>query len=92
MTTQTSQFKVGDKVIYRTVDMEHYSRGYGIAYEIKVAKIVSVCYTLDNGDTVEETRLTPAESKPQTANLETSPSETPKLLSNFESLLWGQKG
>lgn len=59
----TPTFKIGDKVTYETVDMEYYSRGYGISYETKGSTIVSICYKLANGDTVEEKKLVLVESK-----------------------------
>jgi hypothetical protein len=55
MDTQT--FKIGEKVTYQDVDMESYSRGYGINYETKNATIVSVCYKLSNGEVVEAKKL-----------------------------------
>ena len=58
-------FKVGDVVTYKTLDMEYYSRGYGINYETKGSTIVSICYTLANGDTVEQKQLVLVESKSQ---------------------------
>ena len=58
-------FKVGDVVTYKTLDMEYYSRGYGINYEIKGSTIVSICYKLANGDTVEQNQLVLVESKSQ---------------------------
>ena len=68
----TPTFKIGDKVTYETVDMEYYSRGYGISYETKGSTIVSICYKLANGDTVEEKKLVLVESK----------SEDPKKVQN----------
>jgi hypothetical protein len=58
-------FKVGDVVTYKTLDMEYYSRGYGINYETKGSTIVSICYKLANGDTVEQNQLVLVESKSQ---------------------------
>ena len=58
-------FKVGDVVTYKTLDMEYYSRGYGINYETKGSTIVSICYKLTNGDTVEQNQLVLVESKSQ---------------------------
>lgn len=57
------KFKVGDKVTYETVDMEYYSRGYGLSMETKGSTIVSICYKLANGDTVEQKQLVLVESK-----------------------------
>ena len=65
-------FKVGDTVTYKTVDMEYYSRGYGISYETKGSTIVSICYKLANGDIVEQKQLVLVESK----------SEEPKNVQN----------
>lgn len=68
-------FKVGDVVTYKTVDMEHYSRGYGVNYETKGSTIVSICYKLANGDTVEQKQLVLVESKSQEQkNLQNGPS------------------
>ena len=74
MTPQMSSptFKVGDTVTYRTIDMEYYSRGYGISYETKGSTIVSICYKLANGDIVEQKQLVLVESK----------SEEPKNVQN----------
>ena len=67
-----NQFNVGDIVTYQTIDMESYSRGYGITYETKGSTIVSICYKLANGDIVEEKQLQHVESK----------SEDPKNIQN----------
>jgi hypothetical protein len=56
-------FKVGDVVTYKTVDMEYYSRGYGVSYETKASTIVSICYKLANGDIVEQKDLLLVQSK-----------------------------
>lgn len=50
-------FKVGDVVTYETLDMEYYSRGYGIVMESKASTILSICYKLANGEIVEQTKL-----------------------------------
>ncbi len=81
METQAKMFKVGDKVTYQDVDMEFYSRGYGITYETKTSTVVGVYYRLSNGDMIEESKL-----------IKTSPSETQKPLSNGQSLPSGQTG
>jgi len=60
---ETVTFKLGDVVTYKTVDMEYYSRGYGLSYETKASTIVSICYKLANGDTVEQKQLLLVESK-----------------------------
>lgn len=57
MTTQTYQFKIGDTVTYKDLDMEYYSRGYGINYETKTGVIVGICYKLSNGEVIEEKKL-----------------------------------
>lgn len=57
------QFKVGDVVTYKTVDIEYYSRGYGLSYETKASTVVSICYKLANGDIVEQKQLHLVESK-----------------------------
>ncbi len=51
-----SEFKVGDTVTYERWDGEE-GRSYGWFHAQKKAKIVSICYKLDNGDIIEETRL-----------------------------------
>ena len=64
-----TKFKIGDKVTYQDVDMESYSRGYGISYETKTATVVSIVYKLSNGETVEEKKLTKVENgKPETSH------------------------
>jgi hypothetical protein len=68
----TPSFTVGDTVTYQTVDMEYYSRGYGLSYETKGSTIVSICYKLANGDIVEQKQLVLVESK----------SEDPKGIQN----------
>ena len=66
-------FKVGDTVKYEMWDGEE-GRGYGWCMVEKKAQIVSICYKLSNGDTVEEKRLMlvapkePAESKSEATN------------------------
>lgn len=68
-------FKVGDVVTYKTLDMEYYSRGYGVSYETKGSTIVSICYKLANGDIVEQTQLVLAQSKSEeTKNAQNGPS------------------
>ncbi len=56
-----TKYKIGDKVTYQDVDMEYYSRGYGLSYERKTATVVSIVYKLSNGETVEESKLTKIE-------------------------------
>jgi hypothetical protein len=68
----TPTFTIGDTVTYQTVDMEYYSRGYGLNYETKGSTIVSICYKLANGDIVEQKQLVLVESK----------SEEPKGIQN----------
>jgi len=58
MAAQTKTFRVGDKVTYQDVDMEYYSRGYGLSYETKTAEIVEVYYKLSNGECVPASKLT----------------------------------
>lgn len=58
-----AQFKLGDVVTYQTIDMEYYTRGYGISYETKESTILSICYKLANGDIVEQKKLVFVESK-----------------------------
>lgn len=64
-----AKFKVGDKVTYETVDMEYYSRGYGLSMETKGSTIVAVYYEMANGDRIREDKLllvTPeSKSEPQ---------------------------
>jgi hypothetical protein len=54
-----TQYKIGDKLIYKTVDMEYYSRGYGLSYETKTSNIVDVCYRMENGDLISAKHLEP---------------------------------
>jgi hypothetical protein len=56
-------FKIGDTVNYEIWDGEQ-GRGYGWAMVTKTTKIVSVCYKLENGDIVEEKKLTLVTPKP----------------------------
>lgn len=60
MTTQSLQ--VGDTVKYEKWDGEE-GRTYGWFLATKQAKIVSICYKLDNGDIVEEKKLVKVEEK-----------------------------
>ncbi len=53
-----TEMKVGDTVQYETVDMESYSRGYGITYETKKSKIVEFKVVLANGDTESPKKIT----------------------------------
>jgi hypothetical protein len=55
-------YKVGDTVQYEKWDGEE-GRSYGWFLATKQAKIVSVCYKLDNGDIIEEKKLVLLESK-----------------------------
>lgn len=57
MASQTQKFKEGDKVSYRDIDMEYYSRGYGVIYETKTAQVIEVYYKLSNGECVAEEKL-----------------------------------
>ena len=52
----TNTFRVGDTVTYERWDGEE-GRSYGWFLAQKKAKIVSICYKLDNGDIMEESRL-----------------------------------
>ena len=59
-------FQIGETVTYEMWDGEE-GRGYGWCLTTKKAKIVSICYKLDNGDTVEEKKLEKVvESKSET--------------------------
>jgi hypothetical protein len=68
----TPIFTIGDTVTYKTVDMEFYSRGYGLSYETKGSTIVSICYKLANGDIMDAKQLVLVQSK----------SEEPKTVQN----------
>lgn len=68
----SSTLSVGDLVTYTTVDMEAYSRGYGIHYETKGSTIIAICYKLANGDTIEAKHVVQVQSK----------SEDPKPVQN----------
>jgi hypothetical protein len=48
----SQQYKEGDLVTYKIIDMEYYSRGYGVIYETKTSKIRQICYQMENGDTI----------------------------------------
>jgi hypothetical protein len=50
-------FKVGDTIKYKILDMESYSRGYGLHYETKTAKIKEIRYEMENHDTIRESNL-----------------------------------
>jgi hypothetical protein len=45
-----TEMKVGDIVQYETIDMESFSRGYGIMRETHKSKIVDFKVVLANGD------------------------------------------
>lgn len=64
MASQTQKFKEGDKVLYRDIDMEYYSRGYGVIYETKTAHVTEVYYKLSNGECVAEEKLTLVTKEP----------------------------
>jgi hypothetical protein len=51
------EYNIGDTVNYKTLDMEYYSRGYGIAYERGTAKIKSIQYRLENRMTISEKEI-----------------------------------
>jgi hypothetical protein len=57
-------FKIGDTVQYERWDGEE-GRSYGWFLATKQAKIVSICYKLDNGDTIEGSKLTLVAPKEQ---------------------------
>jgi hypothetical protein len=63
----TPNFQIGETVTYQMWDGEE-GRGYGWFLNTKKAKIVSICYKLDNGDTIEETKLVKVESKSEAPN------------------------
>ena len=69
----TPNFTIGDTVSYERWDGEE-GRSYGWFLATKQAKIVSICYKLDNGDTLDEKKLTKVESK----------SEVPKSTQNTQ--------
>jgi hypothetical protein len=50
-------FKVGDTIKYKILDMESYSRGYGLHYETKTAKIKEIRYEMENHDTIRDSNL-----------------------------------
>ena len=68
------KFQIGQTVSYERWDGEE-GRSYGWFLATKKAKIVSVCYKLDNGDIIEEKKLVLVESK----------SEPPKVQQNGPS-------
>lgn len=61
-----TKIAVGDVVTYRTIDMESYSRGYGIHYETKASSVITICYKMANGDIIEGKDLFLVESKSET--------------------------
>jgi hypothetical protein len=63
-----TQYKVGDKLTYKTVDMEYYSRGYGLSYEVKTSRVIEICYRMENGDLITAKIIEPevcAEKEPK---------------------------
>jgi hypothetical protein len=62
MSTSTQPFQVGDTVKYEKWDGEE-GRSYGWFLATKQAKIVSICYKLDNGDILEAAKLVKVEDK-----------------------------
>jgi hypothetical protein len=44
--------KEGDAIMYKILDEESYSRGYGICYETKTSKVREVLYRMENGDLI----------------------------------------
>jgi hypothetical protein len=64
------KFKIGDTVTYQIWDGEE-GRGYGWFFATKQAKIVTIFYKLDNGDTIEESKLTTV--KPESKSEQTKP-------------------
>lgn len=62
MSETKAQFKIGQTVKYEQWDGEE-GRSYGWFLARKQAKIVTICYKLDNGDILEEQKLTLVESK-----------------------------
>ncbi len=58
----TPNFQIGETVTYETWDGEE-GRGYGWFLATKKAKIISICYKLENGEIVDEKKLTKVESK-----------------------------
>ena len=50
-------YNIGDTVNYKTLDMEYYSRGYGIAYESGTSKIRSIKYVLENRMTITDSDI-----------------------------------
>jgi hypothetical protein len=49
---ENTQLSTGDRVTYKILDQEYYSRGYGINYETKTSAIVEICYKMSNGDMI----------------------------------------
>ncbi len=56
------KFKIGTPVTYQEMDGEE-GRSYGWFLATKKATIVSIYYKLDNGDIVEEKKLTLLQSE-----------------------------
>jgi hypothetical protein len=77
MASQTQKFKAGDKVSYRDIDMEYYSRGYGVIYETKTAQVIELYYKLSNGECVAEEKLSLVTKEPsQVSEATKEPSPT----------------
>ena len=53
-----TDIQVGDTVTYQTVDMESYSRGYGVSYETKTSRVRGVKVMMENGDMETPNKLT----------------------------------
>ncbi len=53
-----TDIQIGDTVSYKTLDMESYSRGYGVSYERKTSTVTGVKIKLENGDMETPDKLT----------------------------------
>ena len=53
-----TDIQIGDTVTYKTVDMESYSRGYGVSYETKTSRVRGAKIMMENGDMETPDKLT----------------------------------
>jgi hypothetical protein len=56
-TIEDTMYKVGDTITYKSLDMESYSRGYGLHTEIKTGKITDIRFRMENHDEILESYL-----------------------------------
>ncbi len=49
---------VGDTIKYEILDMEYYSRGYGVLMEKKTTKIIEIRFRMENHDEIRTSSIT----------------------------------